>query len=420
MKKILLIICTTLGSTFFCSAQSYQLIDLERNFLNRNYALLAQHYNVSQAEALQVQSKLWNNPSVSISEVNLWKTYAIESQGKLFGNYGRNQQIAIELEQLVETAGKRKKRSALFDLQIKSEKLNYEELLKALKLNLRTAYYQLLTVRQQNELLQNQIAAFEKLLVHYQRQATLQHVSKSEVLRIQSELMNLRKEQIALDAQKQGLLKDLRLLTQINDLSAEDIQYADLSLDLSKHVPSGYIELAMQENIQLLLQEHQVQIANQQILIEKAARTPDLALSLNYDRGGNIMKDFVGIGLKMDLPIWNRNKGNIKVAQWQVEQEKLEKKIAESSLQQSLLNQFNMLVQYEKALANYTGISDPVYEEMAQNYSKHLQSKQITLLEFIDFMQSYREARASHLELITNYYTAYQQLQYLVGTEFKI
>ena len=132
------------------------------------------------------------------------------------------------------------------------------------------------------------------------------------------------------------------------------------------------------------------------------------------------MKDFVGIGLKMDLPIWNRNKGNIKVAQWQVEQEKLEKKIAESSLQQSLLNQFNMLVQYEKALANYTGISDPVYEEMAQNYSKHLQSKQITLLEFIDFMQSYREARASHLELITNYYTAYQQLQYLVGTEFKI
>jgi cobalt-zinc-cadmium efflux system outer membrane protein len=41
---------------------------------------------------------------LSISEVNLWRTYDIEEQPALIGNWGKNTQISAEIEQVIQTA----------------------------------------------------------------------------------------------------------------------------------------------------------------------------------------------------------------------------------------------------------------------------------------------------------------------------
>ena len=101
-------------------AQPYGLPQLEAQFLQQNSELLASKFNIEKADAEIVQEKLWSNPTLSISEVNLWKTYQVEEQPFLFGKYGNNQQISVELEQLIETAGKRKKRIAVKELEKKN------------------------------------------------------------------------------------------------------------------------------------------------------------------------------------------------------------------------------------------------------------------------------------------------------------
>lgn len=93
-------------------AQKVTLENLEAAFLQKNYELIASKYNIDKVDAEIIQEKLWSNPTLSISEVNLWKTYNVEQQPYLIGKYGRNQQVAVELEQLIETAGKRKKKSS--------------------------------------------------------------------------------------------------------------------------------------------------------------------------------------------------------------------------------------------------------------------------------------------------------------------
>ena len=114
-------------------AQSNTIQDLEAQFLQNNYLLIANKLNIDKADAEIVQEKLWNNPTLSISEVNLWKTYQIEEQPYLFGKYGKNQQVSVELEQLIETAGKRKKRVAIKQLEKNNALFDYEELLRELK-----------------------------------------------------------------------------------------------------------------------------------------------------------------------------------------------------------------------------------------------------------------------------------------------
>lgn len=79
--------------------------------LQHNGQLIAQKYQIAASDALIVQEKLWSNPTLSISEVNLWKNGTSETLPYLFGKYGQQQQVAVELEQLIETAGKRQKES---------------------------------------------------------------------------------------------------------------------------------------------------------------------------------------------------------------------------------------------------------------------------------------------------------------------
>lgn len=417
VRKIILIACAV-GSAFFSYGQSYHLEDLEKAFLEHNYALLAQQYNINRAEAERIQARVWNNPSLRIGEINLWKTYDIEQQGRLFGNYGKNQQIAVELEQLVETAGKRKKRIALSEMQVKQENLAYEDLILELKWNLRQAYIQSYRLKQVELLLTSTIQRFEELYKHYVRQAEKQSVARTEAYRIQSELISLQKEQVDLETQKQETLQHLVLLTQLKDLSLDNLLFDFSTFRLSQRIPIDYLDEALKNNVKVKRQLHEIMAVEKQLDVEKAARIPDLTLELNYDRGGSIMKDFVGVGVRFDLPVFNRNKGNIKAAQALLEREKTNKESVDLELERSLKQQYSLLLQYEGALGKWDQESQLNAQELLDNYVKHLQDKQITLMEFIDFTQSFREANIAYWELLINYLNTYEEMQYLIGKDF--
>ncbi|HLU50928.1 MAG TPA: hypothetical protein VKZ42_02100, partial [Flavobacteriaceae bacterium] len=82
--------------------------EAETMFLQNNLLLISEKLNIESQQAEVIQAKMWHNPEFSISEVNLWKNSTVEPSPPFFGNFGRNQQISFELEQLVQTAGKRK------------------------------------------------------------------------------------------------------------------------------------------------------------------------------------------------------------------------------------------------------------------------------------------------------------------------
>lgn|SRR5690554_361553 len=114
--KVLLVFFIALFSVFFLRAQDTTLTlnrtELETLFLKNNLSLLAENLSISKAEAKVIQAKVWPNPTLSIEDVNLWRPKSIGNEElipPLVGNFGRNQQFSIGFEQLIITAGKRKK-----------------------------------------------------------------------------------------------------------------------------------------------------------------------------------------------------------------------------------------------------------------------------------------------------------------------
>lgn len=397
-------------------AQNVTLDNLEAAFLQKNYALIANKYNVDKIDAEIIQEKLWHNPTLSISEVNLWKTYNIEEQPYLFGKYGKNQQISVELEQLIETAGKRKKRVAIKQLEKNSALFEYEELLRELKKELRQTYFSLARIQSEKKELQNSTDLFEQMTTQYQRQADLKNVPKADFYRLQTELIGLQKEQIELENQEIEYINKLRLLTQNFDLNVNEIDFSRFNMN-SKSISFNVKQLAKEQNITLKKQENEINLAEKHLVLEKAQRTPDLTFQINYDRGGNIMRDFVGIGVSVDLPIFNTNKGNIKASEIALSQQQMTKNALHTELDISIDRIQNQINQLDKALIQWKKLNNQEQLTMIDNYKKHLQNKQITLLEFIDFTQAYRESQKAYLDLLENYQNTFEELNYIVGQD---
>lgn len=416
MNKLYLSFAILLSS-FQLNAQNYSLKDLESSFIQNNAILLANRFNIDKIDAQIIQEKLWNNPTLSISEVNLWKTYNVEQQPNLIGNFGKNQQISVELEQLIETAGKRKKRVALKTLEKNEAQFEYEEIFRELRKEVRINFHQIHRIVQQENQLKQLIDLFEILNNQYESQANKQNVTKADFYRIQTELIHLNQEMISLQSDKIETINQLITLTHLKDLNEKNLQFEEITTDLCHKIPVNFSDNLKQQNIAIKRLENEIEKNNQTLVLEKALRTPDLRMQVNYDRGGNIMRDFVGVGVSFDLPIFNTNKGNIKAA----EIELTKSKHSENALVYSLEMKANQLIQqlnlYEKTLKNWSNYQTDDRVQIVKNYQKQLQNKQVTLLEFIDFTQAYRETQDTYNALQENYMKTWEELQYITGID---
>ncbi|HLW41090.1 MAG TPA: TolC family protein, partial [Flavobacterium sp.] len=227
MRKIICYIFVwCLVPVFTAGAQSYTLKELEKQFLESNYLLIAQKYQIDQAAALLVQEKVWNNPTFSISEVNLWKNGSAEQLPYLLGRYGNTQQISAELEQLIETAGKRKKRISIRQLEQEQAVWEYEELMLELKKELRQTYYELQKIHQSKEQLQKIVGLFDQMYDQYERQSEKGNIPKADFYRIQTERMRLQSEWAAIETEENTLMQKLQIFTNLPHLTDGQILFS--------------------------------------------------------------------------------------------------------------------------------------------------------------------------------------------------
>ncbi len=395
-------------------AQTYSLKDLEAQFLKNNLQLIAYKFHIDKAEALIVQEKLWANPNLTVDNLNLWANSSFETMPNMIGNFGSKQQINMGLEQLIETAGKRKKRVAIKTLEKTSAQLEFEEILRQLKLDLRTNFYSLQRIQLEEQQLHSILELFSKL---NKVQAEKQHVSQVSYLRVHTELVGIQKELLDLKSQKNEILQQLKTLTHLPDLNAGQLSFDQFQVEEKTLLPNDLKDQAKSQNIYLRSMANEIQLSEGQLSLEKAQRTPNLNLLMNYERGGNVMSNFIGIGVNIDLPIFNRNKGNIQAAKIQVEQGQAQLNAGQLEIGNEIDKLLNKLALYRENLTNWKDNNTEAQQQVLENYIKYLKDQQVTLIEFIDFSQAFREAQQAYLELQESYLITFEQLQYVVGQE---
>lgn len=412
-------------------AQERQSITLnikqaETLFLENNLELLATKFNVDIADAAILQAKLWDNPSLSIGDVNLWST-SLQREGEdqvippLFGSFGKNTEFSVELSQLIQTANKRGKLIRREKISKDMASQEFEETLRGLKAELRKNMQDILYSQSYVTVLSNQQKYINQLVESFRKQVQSGNVAKSELLRLQSSLLELENEINEVHTTLNEQEKTLKILLNLDTfIKVEIVDNQISSRDPETIVLLTLFDIADEARPDLKLQKLQTSFHQKSLDYERSLRVPDISLSANYDRHGGVWENFVGFGVSIDLPFFNRNQGNIKAAKATLAQNELLVRQQQNLVRQEITNSYNNYIYayrfYEKIKENSL-LSE--LDSMLDVYMKNLLNKNISMLEYIDFMDTYRANKGTILNARKQLNMQFEELQYTVGTDIK-
>lgn len=392
--------------------------EAEAIFLQRNLRLITSKLAINEAEAQVIQAKQWPNPTLSIGEINPWSNPSSEQLPYLFGTWGNTSQIAIEIEQLILTAGKRKKLVALEQVGVEMAQQYFEDLLLTLKVEFRNNLTNLQFVQYQMTVYEQQLDNIRQLLNGYKNQYQQGNVSGSEYLRLKASELDFIREINELRKSRNELQRELKTLMGLpfnQTIMLTDEGFLPDLTHLKNLNPVALIDTAMHRRPDLKAALLENDYFTKKLTYEKALRKPDITFQVNYDRGGNIMHDFVGFGLAMDLPFFNRNQGNIKAAGINLDRSRLFATEKEISAQAEIMQVYNDLV---ATLDLYESL-DPDYEQelerLLESHRRNFVNRNMSILEYLDFLEAYLNSKNNILSTKKELNEQYELLQYSVG-----
>lgn len=394
---------------------------IEALFLKENLSLIAEKMNISLADAEIAQAKLWDNPELSIGSVNLWSTQK-QKEGLGSESFPRNTQFSVEISQMIQTANKRGK---LVNAQKVSKEIaisEFEEVLRGLKTELRNLIYEIEYLQSYKGVLSSQRESLELLIAAYAKQTAQGNVAKSELLRLQSGLLELRNEINETQTDLSEQQKSLKSLLNISPLYIVEIENGESVIAVNPDNISliSLFEEAREMRPDIKKGQLQTKFYEKSLAYEKAQRIPDVTLSASYDRYGGVWKDYFGFGVSFDLPFLNRNQGNIKAAKISVEQSKIVDQQQQNTAQQEIVEAFSNYTtayRFYKEIKNNELLTE--LDEMLDVYTKNFLNRNVSMLEYLDFMEAYKSNKQIMLSSRKNMCSSFEELQNTVGTEIK-
>lgn len=394
-------------------------------FINTSNILLAGRLEPGKAEALREQNSSSHNPTFTLDQVNLWapqQQVAMFGDGlpPLFGSFGRNQQLSIGIEQTISTGGKK---SALYGLgthQKEKSEIENMALQRALALDFRRLLHSLEELQRKIELTQSLYSTVatlkDKIYAHSQSNA----VPRSEYNRLQVESLTLKKELSDLEiqrAEKTTTLKSLLNIPEQTELSI-DFSYPYDALKNTASLPDDSLfQKAQSLRADLATAALEITVAEKKITYENAQAIPDLTLSAVYDRGGSFMYNFVGFGLSFDIPIFNRNQGNIRFAEIEKEQALLMQREKERVARAEIAALKKAVLEKSSMLAELSQTQENDIRAQLETYARNYERRTITIYEFIDHLYALSRFNTLLVEAETEYKTAADALMHAVGDE---
>ena len=419
-NRIFLVLCIIFSSVLLRAQPRQDTVRLtlpaaEKMFLDSNFQLLAGRYNIDASKAMIIQARLWPNPNLSVS-------HALYS-GELnkFFPTGKNDETTVNLSQLIQLAGKRNKLVKLAQAGTQLTEYQFFDLMRTLKYTLRTDFFHIYYLEQSAKIYDEEIMALQQIVNAFNEQAGKGYISEKEVIRIRAQLYTFQSEYSDLISQINDLQSELRLV-----LQAKPGVYLDPATDstlLDKLDPGQYplttlVDSAYHNRTDLQMARANTNINRLNYNYQKALAVPDLTLSLGYDEAGSYLTNYYGIGASIDLPFFNRNQGNIRSAKAQIASslaaEKSTQATVEENVSAALQKAFAQQKLYHTVDPKFYGDFSRLLHEVVVNYQK----RNITILDFLDFYDSYKQNTLQLNSIQFNRISAFEDINYYTGTNF--
>ncbi|MCP2029775.1 cobalt-zinc-cadmium efflux system outer membrane protein [Flavobacterium sp. HSC-32F16] len=395
MRKRYAILLLVLLNQVVMAQKTVTLQDCESQFLKNNLFLLASHYNIDAAKAMTIQARIWDNPTIT-AELN-----AYNPERDKFFDIGKQGQKVFGIEQLIYLGGKKRNEVNLAKTNEQLAELQFNDLLRTLKLQLRQSFYTVYYNTKSLEITDKQLVHIEDLINSYSIQAQKGNIPLRDVVRLQSLYLNFKNERMEVVNSSIEEQANLKLLTNSTETIIPDVSKDDFNKYL-KIIPfdlKSFEEEAIANRPDYLAKQKEIEANELNVKWQKSLSVPDITVGANYDQRSGAFNREANVSVGIPLPLWNKNKGNIKNAQAVLAQSKVEKQNFNLQLETEITSAWN---KWDESRKNYAVIKPTVNSDFEAVYNgilTNFQKRNISLLEFTDFMESYNQANIQVNEL---------------------
>lgn len=399
-------------SSLMTAQQQMSLLDCENAFQTNNLQLLAEQYNINMADADILQAKIWELPQLS-GYIN-----AYNPEDKRAFNVSKAK--GAEVTQLIYMGGKKKNEIAFAKSNKELAQLQFSQLLVELKTQLHTTYYNLYYEQLKLENTNKQLGYMNDLLSAYKVQSAKGNVSLKDEVRLQSIVIQLNNDKIGINKNILEFEQNLKVLTGVTEDIEPQLSESEAKEVLAAQPFGDEAELkrkAVENNADYLYNLKLIDNSKLYSQWQKSLNVPDLNVGAQWDQNSGTFRNEVNLMVGIPLPLWKSNQGNIEKANYAIKQnqknaeyQKLNLETKVQSAYKTWKGQYDQLAEIKTADLNNLEL---VYNGMLKNF----RNGNVSLIEFTDFMESYRQTALQIYDMKNEIIQSAEQLNQLVQTK---
>lgn len=376
--------------------------------MRANLGLLASYYDIDIAKAGVVQARLWNNPYFVFNG----DLYSMESNEYF---HFRNQHL-LQLEQTFSYAGKHTNTVKLARIGVSMAEQQMEDVLRSLLFEMSNVYSDLAALQAKQILYQQVIASYDRLMSATRKQLEVGAISVTEALRLESEYLAVKTDAVENYNEKEKVALDLRTMLRFPQ---------DTTFFLEQQVPPIQEEFspqiladqAVDKRPDLKLQKFDKSYQERNLKLQRSTGVPDVKLAYQpRDRGSNYVRPYQGFNVEFNVPVFDRNQGEIKAAEFNVRKSTLLVDQMENRVRNEVVAAYNRYLSSTAGLGNYKPEFLEQLRELNISTNENFKKRNISLLQFIDHQRIYILTNIQLIELKQQYLNAVNELNFAVGT----
>jgi cobalt-zinc-cadmium efflux system outer membrane protein len=396
------------------SGQNTTLISLDQAIdlaLAHNHSILATRTMILQNQAQEITANLRPNPTLSADS----QFIPIFSPEDFSGdNLNVTQQFDIGIGYLFERGHKRQRRLQAARDQTAVTRAQVSDAERMLAFNVGQQFVSVLLAESTLQFAQQNLKDFQETVDISETQYKAGFISEGDYLKIKLQLLQFQTDVSSARLAKVQALVGLRQTLGYNAVPPDFDVMGDLAYEPLKANQEDLQAKALQDRADFRAAQMGVTAAQSQILLAKANAKVDVngAYDFTHVSGENTASIFVSF----DLPIFNRNQGEIARTGYALTQAQEQLQSASDTVLSDVSVAYEATKTNEQVVQLYTS----GYLKQAQDsrdISEYAYKRgAASLLDFLDAERSLRTVQLAYRQALASYMTALEQLKEAVGT----
>jgi len=408
---------TTRAQRFNTDTLRLDLPTSEKTFLDSNLQILAQRFNVDATRALIIQARLWPNPNINISQ----GAYNTQTH-KWFQIADPNDaEQSVQLSQLILLAGKIKKQTRIAETNFHLAEYGLYDLLRTLKLALRSTFFNIYYLQQTAKVYDEEISSLKTIVAAFEQQVGSGYVAEADVVRVQAQLYSLQSEYQTLVDNINDQESQMRLLLQapptVYILPLVDTAALDAA-DPHRYDLQTLVDSAYNHRTDLMIARGNLLLSRQNYSLQRALAVPDLTVGTGFDRHGSYIPNFNSLSLGIDIPIFNRNQGNIKSARINIDMNRTQLQLTQKTLEEQVMRGLQKAIDADKLYRQINPAFAAHFDKLAAAMLDNYKLRLVRLLDFLTFYDSYKQNVVQLNTILFNKVNALENINFLTGADF--